>query len=53
MPEPSITGAGPLYQHTPEGEKAAEEDVMIPGSSGKQPTGADQAQENRENEPPS
>jgi hypothetical protein len=55
-------GAGPLYEHTPEGEQAAKEEVVIPGSDddraddredekGK-PTGEDQARVNREDDPP-
>jgi hypothetical protein len=46
----TTNGAGPLYEHSAEGEAAAKEPVHIPGSS--KPTGAEQAEENRENDPP-
>ncbi len=59
-------GAGPLYEHTPAGKQAAEEDVVIPhpeegkdesapadrsGPKG-HPTGESQAEINREDDPP-
>ena len=57
-------GSGPLYEHTPAGERAANEDVVIPDhrrdtpaevpedNAGKHPTGEDQAEINREDDPP-
>ena len=55
-------GAGPLYEHTTEGEQAAKEEVVIPGSDDKKPqesddekgrpTGEGQAEVNREDDPP-
>ena len=30
----SGAGAGPLYEHTPEGERAAQEEVVIPRPEG-------------------
>lgn len=60
------SGAGPLYEHTPAGKQAAEEDVVIPhpeenndagaledrpGPDG-HPTGKGQAEINREDDPP-
>ncbi len=60
------SGAGPLYEHTPLGKQAAEEDVVIPHPEGErdegapedhpdpkgQPTGEGQAEINREDDPP-
>jgi hypothetical protein len=50
-------GTGPLYEHTPEGKRAAEEDVVIPHPEDRadtetNPTGEDQARINREDDPP-
>jgi hypothetical protein len=68
QPEHPIAGSGPLYPHTPTGLAAAEEPVHIPGldtdperkdgttepdsMSNPHPTGEQQAEDNRENEPP-
>lgn len=58
MPSPKRTfeGTGPLHERTPAGEAAAAEEVTIPGhddgDAEKHPTGEDQADENRENDPP-
>jgi hypothetical protein len=65
QPEHPITGTGPLYPHTPAGLAAAEEPVHVPlpdperegdtepdSASNSHPTGEQQAEDNRENEPP-
>ena len=59
-------GTGPLYEHTPAGKRAAEDDVVIPHPEGERdviarddhpdleghPTGEAQAEINREDDPP-
>jgi hypothetical protein len=59
-------GTGPLYEHTSAGQQAAEDDVVIPHPEGARdattsedhpdpkgpPTGEDQAEINRQDDPP-
>jgi len=49
-------GTGPLHEHTPAGEEAAQEDVDIPkpgkDTKGGRRTGEGQAGVNREDDPP-
>jgi hypothetical protein len=64
-PQPAVGGTGPLYEHSEAGKRAAEEDVVIPGSDDSEaadateddekpqhPTGEQQAAINRDLDPP-
>ena len=60
MTSPSSTpeGTGPLHEHGPAGEAAANEEAYVAGQEDQQatdehPTGEPQAEENRKIDPPS